>query len=214
MKDYQHDFIEFLIEQGVLLFGDFTLKSGRQSPYFFNAGEFKSGQALAKLGQYYAQSIVESGLEYDMLFGPAYKGIPLVSAVSIALYEQHGIDKPFSYDRKEVKQHGEGGKTVGAAIEGRVLIIDDVISAGTAFREAHTLITERGATVAGISISMDRQERGKGELSAVQEVKQQYGSEVFSIINLAELIESLEKSGRHAECEAIRGYQKEFGIKR
>lgn len=212
MKDYQHDFIEFLIEQGVLLFGDFTLKSGRQSPYFFNAGEFKTGQALAKLGQYYAQSIVETGVEYDMLFGPAYKGIPLVSAVSIALFEQHGIDKPFAYDRKEVKDHGEGGKTVGSPIEGRVLIIDDVVSAGTAFREAHSLITGLGAEVVGIAISMDRQERGKAETSAVQEVKQQYGSDVISIINLQELIDSLKHSGRHDECDAIRGYQAAYGV--
>lgn len=212
MKDYQHQFIEFLIEQQVLLFGDFTLKSGRQSPYFFNAGEFKTGHALAKLGQYYAQAVVDSGIEYDMLFGPAYKGIPLVSAVAIALAEHHNIDKPFAFDRKEPKEHGEGGIIVGHALEGRVLVIDDVISAGTAFRGAHELITDQGAQVVGVSISMDRQERGQGDTSAVQEVTKNFGAQVISIINLSELIEVLDHMGRDTECDKIRQYQSEYGV--
>lgn len=212
MTDYKIEFIEFLIHHNVLKFGEFTLKSGRVSPYFFNAGEFKTGLALAQLGQFYAQAIVSSGLEFDLLFGPAYKGIPLVAAVAIALAEKHGIDKPYAFNRKEAKNHGEGGLIVGQALRGRILLVDDVISAGTAFRESHQLITAAGADVVGIAICMDRQEKGQAETSAVQEVEAHFGAQVVSIITLSDLIKSLKASGRSKECAAIEAYQEQYGI--
>ena len=176
MQEYQREFIDFAIEQQVLRFGEFTLKSGRVSPYFFNAGLFNTGASLARLGQAYAHAIVASGIEFDMLFGPAYKGIPLASAATIALAEQHGLDIPYAFNRKEVKDHGEGGTIVGAPLNGRVLIIDDVISAGTSVRESVEIIETAGATPCGVVIALDRQERGKGETSAIQRSSHNLGS--------------------------------------
>ena len=170
MKPYQREFIEFAIEQKVLRFGEFTLKSGRVSPYFFNAGLFSSGQALAKLGRFYAAALVEAGVSFDVLFGPAYKGIPLATTTAVALYDHHDIDTPYVFNRKEAKDHGEGGTLVGAPLEGNIMIIDDVITAGTAIREVMDIINSAGAKPAGVLIALNRQERGRGELSAIQEV--------------------------------------------
>ncbi|GAB6043443.1 orotate phosphoribosyltransferase [Endothiovibrio diazotrophicus] len=213
MHDYQREFLDFAIERKVLRFGEFTLKSGRTSPYFFNTGLFDSGSALARLGRYYARAIVDSGLAFDMLFGPAYKGIPLVAAVAVALADHHDRDLPYCFNRKEVKDHGEGGTLVGAPLDGRVLIIDDVITAGTAIRESMAIIEAAGARCAGVAISLDRQERGRGELSAIQEVERDYGLGVISIAKLAELIEYLEgREGMAAELESVRRYRTEYGI--
>ncbi|RVU85480.1 orotate phosphoribosyltransferase [Leucothrix sargassi] len=213
MKDYQNEFLNFAIENNVLSFGEFTLKSGRLSPYFFNFGLFQTGSALARLGDYYAQAIVDSGLKFDMLFGPAYKGIPLVSVVAATLYEKHGIDLPYAYNRKEAKKHGEGGNIVGASLQGRVLIVDDVISAGTACREAADLVTAQGAEVAGIAISLDRQERGTGELSAVQEFESAYGIDVLHIIALEQVIQHIEATASDPELlERITKYRETYGV--
>jgi len=213
MHDYQRAFLEFAIEQGVLRFGNFTLKSGRQSPYFFNAGLFNSGATLSRLGRFYAQSIQQSGIEFDMLFGPAYKGIPLAAAAAIALAEDHDLDVPFAFNRKEAKDHGEGGTTVGAPLQGRVLIIDDVISAGTSVRESVTIIRAVGAEPAGVAIALDRQERGQGPNSAVQEVQDQFGLQVSSIVGLAEMIDYLATRPDQADALAsIRNYQAKYGI--
>lgn len=213
MHDYQRAFLEFAIEQGVLRFGNFTLKSGRQSPYFFNAGLFNSGATLSRLGRFYAQSIQQSGIEFDMLFGPAYKGIPLAAAAAIALAEDHDLDVPFAFNRKEAKDHGEGGTTVGAPLQGRVLIIDDVISAGTSVRESVTIIRAVGAEPAGVAIALDRQERGQGPNSAVQEVQDQFGLQVSSIVGLAEMIGYLATRPDQADALAsIRNYQAKYGI--
>jgi len=213
MHDYQHDFIQFALHSDVLRFGEFTLKSGRISPYFFNAGLFNSGQRLARLGQFYADAIVDSGLEFDILFGPAYKGIPLGTACAVALAERHGRDVPFCFNRKEAKAHGEGGSIVGAPLEGRVLIIDDVITAGTAIRESMDIITAAGATPAGVLIALDRQERGLGKLSAIQEVEQNYHIPVLSIIRLGHLIDYLEQQPDKAEqLKAVSDYRSQYGI--
>ncbi|MCK9529261.1 MAG: orotate phosphoribosyltransferase [Gammaproteobacteria bacterium] len=212
MHDYQREFLDFAISRGVLRFGQFTLKSGRVSPYFFNAGLFNSGAALARLGRYYAAAIHNSGLAFDVLFGPAYKGIPLASAAAIALAENHDRDLPYCFNRKEAKDHGEGGNIVGAPLAGRVLIVDDVITAGTAIRESMGLIEAAGATAAGVVIALDRQERGTGELSAIQEVERNYGLKVISIVTLADLDAYLEEKGRSAEVEAIRAYRAQYGI--
>ena len=213
MHDYQREFIDLAIECGALRFGQFTLKSGRISPYFFNSGLFNSGARLARLGRYYAAAIEQSGLAYDMLFGPAYKGIPLVAAASIGLAETHGRDVPYAFNRKETKDHGEGGIVVGAALKGRVLIIDDVITAGTSVGESVAIISAAGATAVGVLIALDRQERGKGASSAFQEVEGLYGITAVSIINLSNLIEYLTSlRGRTAELELISAYQKEYGI--
>lgn len=212
MHDYQREFLDFAISRGVLRFGEFTLKSGRVSPYFFNAGLFNSGAALARLGRYYAAAIHNSGLAFEVLFGPAYKGIPLASAAAIALAENHHRDLPYCFNRKEAKDHGEGGSIVGAPLAGRVLIVDDVITAGTAIRESMGLIESAGATAAGVVIALDRQERGTGELSAIQEVERNYGLKVISIVTLADLIAYLEEQGRGAEVEAIRAYRAQYGI--
>ncbi|MGE0082767.1 MAG: orotate phosphoribosyltransferase [Thiohalomonadaceae bacterium] len=212
MHDYQREFLEFAISRGVLRFGQFTLKSGRVSPYFFNAGLFNSGAALARLGRYYAAAIANSGLAFDVLFGPAYKGIPLASAAAIALAEHHDRDLPYCFNRKEAKDHGEGGNIVGAPLAGRVLIVDDVITAGTAIRESMALIEATGARAVGVVIALDRQERGTGELSAIQEVERNYGLKVVSIVTLADLITYLEEQGRTAEVEAIRAYRAQYGI--
>ncbi|WP_210397241.1 orotate phosphoribosyltransferase [Motiliproteus sediminis] len=213
MQAYQREFIEFAIERGVLRFGEFTLKSGRISPYFFNAGLFNSGEALARLGRYYAAAIENAGVEFDVMLGPAYKGIPLATTTCVALANDHGRDVPYVFNRKEAKDHGEGGNLVGAELKGRVLIVDDVISAGTAIREVMTLIEQAGATPAGVVIALNRQERGQGELSAIQEVERDYAMPVISIINLDDLVTFLEeKGGSEAELAAIRSYRDSYGV--
>lgn len=213
MRAYKKEFIELAIELGVLRFGEFTLKSGRVSPYFFNAGLFNTGYAVAKLGRYYAAAVAEANLKFDMIFGPAYKGIPLVALTASALAEHQNIDVPFSYNRKEAKAHGEGGSIVGAPLEGRVLIIDDVITAGTAVREAYQIITAAGAEVAGLVISLDRQERGQGPASAVQELQQALGISIVSIIGLNDLIVTLEESKEYESyLEPVLEYRQKFGV--
>jgi len=213
MQAYKKEFIDLALELGVLRFGQFTLKSGRVSPYFFNAGLFNTGYAAAKLGRYYAAAIAAAGVKFDMLFGPAYKGIPLATLAAAALAEHQDIDVPFAFNRKEAKAHGEGGSIVGAPLQGRVLIVDDVITAGTAVREAYQLITAAGAEVAGLVISLDRQERGQGTLSAVQELHQSLGIPVFSIISLADLIESLEESSEYERhLGSVIEYRSNYGI--
>lgn len=215
MQPYQREFIEFAIDQGVLRFGEFTLKSGRVSPYFFNAGLFRSGAALARLGRCYAQAIHNGRLEADVLFGPAYKGIPLAASTAVALAEHHGRDLPFAFNRKEAKDHGEGGNIVGAELAGRILIIDDVITAGTAIREVMSLIETAGAEAAGVVIALDRQERGNGELSAIQEVERTYGMPVTSIVTLDMVLAYLETHAGAAmrpHAEAIRDYRARYGV--
>lgn len=213
MRDYQKEFIEFALQREVLRFGQFTLKSGRLSPYFFNAGLFNTGEALARLGRYYAQTIVDSGVEFDVLFGPAYKGIPLAAATAVVLAEQHNIDVPYAFNRKEAKAHGEGGNIVGAPLQGKVLIIDDVITAGTAIGEAMEIIKANGATPAGVVIALDRQEKGKGEISAIQEVEQNYNIPVHSIIQLELLIEYLTmRAGMEDKLQAVKAYREQYGI--
>ena len=213
MQDYQQAFLEFAIEAGVLRFGEFTLKSGRVSPYFFNAGLFNTGRHLARLGRFYAQAIVDAGRDFDVLFGPAYKGIPLAAATGIALADHHERDLPWCFNRKEAKDHGEGGNLVGAPLAGRVLIIDDVITAGTAIRESVDLIRAAGATPAGVVIALDRQERGRGERSAIQEVEQDLGLPVTSIVTLSDLQAWLEGGAGNADTlERIRAYRAEYGV--
>ncbi|GAB3311935.1 orotate phosphoribosyltransferase [Haliea atlantica] len=215
MQAYQQEFIELARRYQVLRFGEFTLKSGRISPYFFNAGAFASGAALAALGRCYAQRIVDSGLAFDVLLGPAYKGIPLAAATAIALADRHGLDVPFAYNRKEAKDHGEGGTLVGAPLEGRVLVIDDVITAGTAVREVIGMIESAGAELAGVAIGLDRQERGSGELSAIQEIEQAYRIPVLSIIDINHIIAWLEGLGSdHAsDLAAMRAYRERYGVR-
>jgi len=213
MHDYQKAFIEFALSREVLRFGEFTLKSGRVSPYFFNAGLFNTGSALARLGQYYAEAIVESELEFDVVFGPAYKGIPLAATCCVALADHYQRDVPYSFNRKEAKAHGEGGNIVGAPLRGRILIIDDVITAGTAIRESMQIIDAAGAKPAGVVIALDRQEKGRGELSAIQEVEQQYGIPVLSIIKLENLITYLEQQpDMQSNLAAVRAYREQYGI--
>ena len=214
MQNYQHEFIEFAIANQVLCFGEYTLKSGRKSPYFFNSGLFNSGAGLGQLGRFYARTIQDSGLDYDMLFGPAYKGIPLVSATAIALAESYGKDVPYCCDRKEAKDHGEGGMIIGAPLRGRVIIVDDVISAGTSVAHSVQLIRKHDAHPAGVAIALDRQERGQGSLSAVQEVEQRYGIKVLSIITLEHLVNYLEQQGgMTADLERLYQYREKYGIK-
>ena len=216
MKDFQCRFLNFVIEHEILRFGEFTLKSGRKSPYFFNAGLFNTGGKLAFLSRCYADAILDSEVEYDVLFGPAYKGITLAATTVVALSADHGIDKPYCFNRKEAKDHGEGGSIVGAPLAGRVLVIDDVITAGTAIREAAQIIIDNGATMAGIAVAMDRQERGAGELSAIQEVERDYGVPVISIIQLDHIIGYLESS-YNGELQkylpAVSRYREEYGVK-
>ena len=213
MKNHQQEFLDFAIKNNVLKFGEFTLKSGRISPYFFNFGLFQTGASLAKLGDYYAQTIVDSKMEFDMLFGPAYKGIPLVAVIAATLYEKHGIDYPYAYNRKEAKDHGEGGNIVGAPLSGKVLVVDDVISAGTAIREAADIVEENGAQLAGIAISLDRQEKGLGEKSAVQDVEEAFGISVLHIIGLDTVIKHIETSVNDTELlTRINAYRDRYGI--
>lgn len=215
MKPYQRDFIEFAIEQNVLRFGEFTLKSGRVSPYFFNAGLFSSGQALAKLGRFYAASLMEANVPFDVLFGPAYKGIPLATTTAVALYDHHDLDTPYVFNRKEAKTHGEGGSLVGAALQGNVMIIDDVITAGTAIREVMAIIQQANAAPAGVLIALDRQERGQGELSAIQEVERDFGMPVISIVSLNDIMTYLaeQDSPEFAQhLDAVKAYRDQYGI--
>jgi orotate phosphoribosyltransferase len=212
MLDYQQQFIQYALEVGVLKFGEFHLKSGRLSPYFFNTGLFNTGAQLDKLGQFYAEALLSSGLEVDVLYGPAYKGIPLVSTTAIA-YARLEADIPFAFNRKEAKDHGEGGVLVGAALQGKVLILDDVITAGTSVRESVQIIHAAGATVAGVLIALDRQEKGQNALSAVQEVSAQYDIPVVSIISLADIIEFIQQDPANQEKLAIiKAYRQEYGI--
>lgn len=213
MHDYQRKFIQFAIDTKVLKFGQFQLKSGRISPYFFNAGLFCSGGALLKLGQFYAAALEQSGVEYDLLFGPAYKGIPLAATTAVALASDFKRDVPYVFNRKEVKEHGEGGSLVGAELKGRALIIDDVITAGTAIREVMAILEQANAQPAGVLIALDRQEKGRAELSAIQEVERDYAIPVISIITLSQLIQFLDEQGDMPDAlEAIREYRKEYGI--
>jgi len=213
MQAYQRDFIRFAIERGVLRFGQFTLKSGRISPYFFNAGLFDSGLALAHLGRFYASAVMDSGIDFDVLFGPAYKGIPLAATTAVALAEHHQRDVPWCFNRKEAKDHGEGGTLVGAPLAGRVLIIDDVITAGTAIREVMQIIQAQGAQAAGVLIALNRQERGKGELSAIQEVERDYGMPVVSIVSLEQVLEYLAEDAELKQyLPAVQAYRAEYGI--
>jgi orotate phosphoribosyltransferase len=213
MQDYQREFLRFALDTGVLKFGHFTLKSGRESPYFFNAGLFNSGASLARLGRFYASAIVDSAVSFDLLYGPAYKGIPLAAATSIALADHHGMDMPYAFNRKEAKDHGEGGDIVGSPLAGDVLIIDDVITAGTSVRESVDIIARHDARPAGVVIALDRQERGRQDRSAVQEVRESMGIPVFSIATLSELIAYLEEiPGAEGSLDAVRSYHAQYGI--
>ena len=213
MQAYQREFIRFAIERGVLRFGEFTLKSGRTSPYFFNAGLFNSGSALAQLGRFYAEAVVASGIDFDVLFGPAYKGIPLAASTAVALAEHHQRDLPWCFNRKEAKDHGEGGTLVGAPLAGNVLIIDDVITAGTAIREVMQIIQGQNATAAGVLIALNRQERGKGELSAIQEVERDFGIPVVSIVSLEQVLEYLAQDAELKKyLPAVQAYRAQYGI--
>ncbi|GIU23349.1 MULTISPECIES: orotate phosphoribosyltransferase [Shewanella] len=213
MKAYQREFIEFALERQVLRFGEFTLKSGRTSPYFFNAGLFNTGRDLARLGRFYAAALVDSGIEYDLLFGPAYKGIPIATTTAVALCDHHDIDMPYCFNRKEKKDHGEGGSLVGSELQGRVMLVDDVITAGTAIRESMEIIEAHKAALAGVLIALDRQEKGKGELSAIQEVERDFGCDIVSIIKLEDLINYLsDKPGMEAQLASVSAYRDQYGI--
>ncbi|REL25273.1 orotate phosphoribosyltransferase [Thalassotalea euphylliae] len=213
MKDYQREFIEFALSKQVLRFGEFTLKSGRTSPYFFNAGLFNTGGDLARLGRFYAAALADSGIAYDLLFGPAYKGIPIATTTAVALADHHSQDVPYCFNRKEAKTHGEGGSLVGSALEGKVMLVDDVITAGTAIRESMEIIQANGAELSGVLIALDRQEKGKGELSAIQEVERDFGTKVISIVTLGDLIRYLEEQDDMSEAlAAIKQYREDYGI--
>ena len=213
MKDYQKEFIEFALEKQVLKFGEFTLKSGRTSPYFFNAGLFNTGRDLARLGRFYAAALVDSAIEFDVLFGPAYKGIPIATTTAVALADHHNIDTPYCFNRKEKKDHGEGGSLVGSELVGNIMLVDDVITAGTAIRESMEIIQQNGADLSGVLIALDRQEKGKGELSAIQEVERDYGTEVVSIVTLGDLVSYLKESPDYAEfLPSVEKYRASYGI--
>lgn len=213
MRAYKKEFIDLALELGVLRFGEFTLKSGRVSPYFFNAGLFNTGYAAARIGRFYAAAIAEADVSFDMIFGPAYKGIPLAALTAASLAEHYDIDVPYCYNRKEEKAHGEGGSVVGAPLQGQILIVDDVITAGTAVRDAYQAITSSGAAIAGLAISLDRQERGQGSLSAVQELKSSLGIPVISIVQLDDLIDILEESGDYTEhLDPVLAYRRKYGV--
>ncbi|WP_027713475.1 orotate phosphoribosyltransferase [Dickeya chrysanthemi] len=213
MKAYQRQFIEFALSKQVLKFGEFTLKSGRISPYFFNAGLFNTGRDLALLGRFYAEALVDANVAFDVLFGPAYKGIPIATTTAVALAEHHDRDVPYCFNRKEAKDHGEGGNLVGSPLKGRIMLVDDVITAGTAIRESMDIIAAQGASLAGVLIALDRQERGRGELSAIQEVERDYQCNVTSIITLGDLISWLtEKPEMAAHLEAVNAYRAQYGV--
>ncbi len=210
---YQSEFIELCVRQGVLRFGSFTLKSGRESPYFFNAGLFNTGAAIAAVGRAYAAAIVGSDLKFDMLFGPAYKGIPLVTVTAAALAERAGRDLPFAFNRKEAKDHGEGGNIIGSPLSGAVLIVDDVITAGTAIRESIDIIRAAGARPAGVLLALDRQERApQGRLSAVQEVKEQFAIPVLAVVNLGDLMQHISALGRRDDLSRMQAYRERYGL--
>lgn len=213
MQTYQREFLDFAIEVGVLRFGEFQLKSGRLSPYFFNAGLFNSGSRLARLGRFYAEAIRNSDIDFDLLYGPAYKGIPLVAAAAVALAEHHYLDLPFAFNRKEAKDHGEGGSLIGAPLKGRVLIVDDVITAGTSVRESVDLIRAHGAEPAGVVIALDRQEQGPQGRSAIIEVEQDFGIPVESIVQLDHLVAYLIEQGTQPELlSSIQAYRSRYGL--
>jgi len=213
MKEYQREFIEFALRKGVLKFGEFTLKSGRTSPYFFNAGLFNTGADLARLGRYYAAALEDSGIGYDVVFGPAYKGIPIASATVVSLYEHYKKDVPYCFNRKEQKDHGEGGNLVGSPLEGRIMLVDDVITAGTAIRESMDIVEANGASLAGVLIALDRQEKGRGELSAIQEVERDYNAPVIAIVTLGDIIEYLsQRPGNHEMLKSMQAYRVNYGI--
>jgi orotate phosphoribosyltransferase len=212
MKDYQKAFIELAIKHKALCFGEFTLKSGRVSPYFFNAGRFQTGSALAALGNFYAQALVHSKVEIDLLFGPAYKGIPLVSVTAAALSNEHGLDFPICYNRKEEKDHGEGGQLVGAPLEGKIAIIDDVITAGTAVREIIEIIHSNNASLGTVVVGIDRQEKGQGELSAIEEIEEEFNVPVVSIVKLEHVLQYMQGQNEPHLVETIESYRKNFGV--
>ena len=213
MEQYKRDFIEFALSKNVLKFGEFTLKSGRKSPYFFNAGLFNTGADLARLGEFYAAAIQASAVDFDVVFGPAYKGIPIGTSVSVALFNRYGIDKPVCFNRKEVKDHGEGGNLIGSPLQGKILLVDDVITAGTAIRESMELISANQAELAAVLIALNRKERGKGELSAIQEVERDYQCQVLSIIDLDDLMQFIEQDPRYSShLPEMRAYRAEFGV--
>ncbi|WP_118861589.1 orotate phosphoribosyltransferase [Haemophilus haemolyticus] len=213
MEQYKRDFIEFALSRNVLKFGEFTLKSGRKSPYFFNAGLFNTGADLARLGEFYAAAIQASAVDFDVVFGPAYKGIPIGTSVSVALFNHYGIDKPVCFNRKEVKDHGEGGNLIGSPLQGKILLVDDVITAGTAIRESMELISANQAELAAVLIALNRKERGKGELSAIQEVERDYQCQVLSIIDLDDLMQFIEQDPRYSShLPEMRAYRAEFGV--
>ena len=213
MEQYKRDFIEFALSRNVLKFGEFTLKSGRKSPYFFNAGLFNTGADLARLGEFYAAAIQASAVDFDVVFGPAYKGIPIGTSVSVALFNRYGIDKPVCFNRKEVKDHGEGGNLIGSPLQGKILLVDDVITAGTAIRESMKLINANKAELAAVLIALNRKERGKGELSAIQEVERDYQCQVLSIIDLDDLMQFIEQDPRYSShLPEMRAYRAEFGV--
>lgn len=213
MQDYKREFVAFAIQRKVLRFGEFTLKSGRVSPYFFNAGLFNTGKDLAKLGRFYASALAAEGIEFDVLFGPAYKGIPIATATAIAMSNSFGEDIPYCFNRKEAKAHGEGGTLVGSELNGRIMLVDDVITAGTAIRESMEIIEANNASLAGVLIALDRQEKGTGELSAVQEVERDYATKVFSIVSLADVVEYLSNyQDNKAAIESINRYRDTYGI--
>lgn len=213
MEQYKRDFIEFALSRNVLKFGEFTLKSGRKSPYFFNAGLFNTGADLARLGEFYAAAIQASAVDFDVVFGPAYKGIPIGTSVSVALFNRYGIDKPVCFNRKEVKDHGEGGNLIGSPLQGKILLVDDVITAGTAIRESMELISANKAELAAVLIALNRKERGKGELSAIQEVERDSQCQVLSIIDLDDLMQFIEQDPRYSShLPEMRAYRAEFGV--
>ncbi len=217
MKDYQREFIEFALEKQVLRFGEFTLKSGRISPYFFNAGLFKTGGDLARLGRFYAATLVDANIDFDLVFGPAYKGIPIATTTTVALYDHHDLNVPYCFNRKEAKTHGEGGSLVGAELNGKIMLVDDVITAGTAIRESMEIIKAHGAELSGVLIALDRQEKGQGELSAIQEVERDFGTQVAAIVTLGDVVSYLEeKIAEQPELAdnlaSINKYRQDFGI--